>query len=365
MTHDIFGMRLNKLTVPVEGSGDSAAPPKTKSYDIDESDQFWTQHAFGAFPDVANAVHEAIEDYKKKSASMSANPGEDDPTQALAPGLAAAINALPEMTEKKRSIDMHTNIATALLAEIKARELDRYYELEDQFTSQSVSTSIKAMEELLADSQRGTLMDKTRALMCLYLSKQSSLDATKLQSLSEGLVSAGGNGDGLSFLQYLSSIRSMQMPGLQASGPSAQNTASGAGLMGSIGRLADGMRATSEGVLQAGMKGLKTIVASDKQTPVCQIMDGLMEQKGTLTENYLYLDPKCPAGGEAPRIRAPFRRGIAFVIGGGNYTEMQSLQEWGQKHGRQVSYGSTDMVAPTQFVEELCYLGKLQSNDVR
>merc|ERR1712139_142139 len=139
--------------------------------------------------------------------------------------------------------------------------------------------------------------------------------------------------------------------------------------MGLLGRFADNMRNTSEGVFAAGMKGLKTIVASDKETPVCQIMDGLMEQKPTgITEKYLYLDPKAAPtspGTEAPRIRAPFRRGIAFVIGGGNYPEHQSLQEWGQKHGRQVSYGSTDMVAPMQFVEELSQLGKLQSDDMR
>merc|ERR1711879_194262 len=124
---------------------------------------------------------------------------------------------------------------------------------------------------------------------------------------------------------------------------------------------AKAMQSTSEGVFAAGMKGVKNIVASDKETPVVQIMDGLMEQKPTgITENYLYLDPKAPTapGGEAPRIRAPFRRGIAFVIGGGNYTEMQSLHEWGTKHGRQVSYGSTDMVSPIQFVDELSQLGK-------
>merc|ERR1719271_1177147 len=109
----------------------------------------------------------------------------------------------------------------------------------------------------------------------------------------------------------------MSMPGVINTGPSAQNSTSGAGLMGAMARLADGARATSEGMLAAGMKGIKTIVASDKETPVVQIMDGLMEQKPTgITENYLYLDPKAPkTGGEAPRMRAPFRRGIAFVIG--------------------------------------------------
>merc|ERR1712178_311424 len=128
---------------------------------------------------------------------MSSTDGQEDPTQALAPGLAAAINALPEMTEKKRSIDMHTNIAMALMSEIKARELDKYYELEDQFSSQSVGTSIKAMEELLSEPQKGTLLDKTRALMCLYLSKPS-LEPAKLQALIEGLATAGADVDGMS-----------------------------------------------------------------------------------------------------------------------------------------------------------------------
>merc|ERR1719161_2987507 len=97
--------------------------------------------------------------------------GDDDgDSLSLSPGLAAAINALPEMTEKKRCIDMHTNIATAMLNEIKARELDRYYEIEDQFASQSLGTSVSELKKILTEA-KGTAMDKTRALMVLYLSK--------------------------------------------------------------------------------------------------------------------------------------------------------------------------------------------------
>jgi len=40
---------------------------------------------------------------------------------------------------------------------------------------------------------------------------------------------------------------------------------------------------------------------------------------------------------------------------------MQSVQEWAQAHGRQVTYGSTDLVSPAQFMEELSLLGRAQS----
>merc|ERR1719235_2823242 len=182
-------MKLNKLTVPVDepGPSDGRAPPKVKSYDVDASDVFWTKYQGEPFPDVAGAVHEEIEAWKKKSSEMSSN---DD--SAIAPGIAAALNALPEMTEKKRSIDMHTNIATALMNEIKARELDRYYQMEDNFSSQSLSTSISELEKLIREGQKGTALDKTRALMVLCLSKPS-ITSAQLSGLTELLASAGGD----------------------------------------------------------------------------------------------------------------------------------------------------------------------------
>lgn len=39
----------------------------------------------------------------------------------VAQGLMKAVSSLPELTERKRVIDKHTNIATALLNQIKAR----------------------------------------------------------------------------------------------------------------------------------------------------------------------------------------------------------------------------------------------------
>mmetsp|Transcript_43192 Transcript_43192/g.78567 ORF Transcript_43192/g.78567 Transcript_43192/m.78567 type:complete len:621 (-) Transcript_43192:92-1954(-) len=360
MAHDVLGMRLNKLTVPVD-SPDGSGPPKPQAYDVDESDKFWVAHAGEPFPEVAEAVHQAIEEFSKKKAEMSRSGEGDDPTAALAPGLATAINALPEMTEKKRSIDMHTNIATALLNEIKARGLDRYYEMEAQFASQSSSTSIQQLEKLIDDPKMGTVMDKTRALMVLYLSKPT-LATEKLKELQDRLCEKNRDADvsGLAYLQHLASIRNMAMPQVQPVAASA-GASGGFSLDQGIGSIFSGV----DNIMSMGLSKLNTLTAK-KEALVCQVFDGLMEQKTTgVVENYLYLDPRVPPGTEVPRMRAPFRRGIAFVVGGGNYTELQLLQEWAQSHGRHITYGSTDMVSPSQFVDELSYLGSSQAGSLR
>ena len=65
--------------------------------------------------------------------------------------LTSAVSSLPELLEKKRLIDMHTNIATALLEHIKARKLDIYFEAEEKLMSKS--TMDKSIMEIITDPE--------------------------------------------------------------------------------------------------------------------------------------------------------------------------------------------------------------------
>merc|ERR1712176_224275 len=102
----------------------------------------------------------------------------------------------------------------------------------------------------------------------------------------------------------------------------AGNSSSVGGVLGSLISVGDG---ASKGLLSAGLQGMANLIPSAKEAAVCQILDGLMEQKpGSAADSYLYLDPKAPpvpASSEAPRLRAPFQRAVVFVVGGGNCSE--------------------------------------------
>lgn len=53
-----------------------------------------------------------------------------------AKGLTSAIKQLPELTERKRLLDMHMNIATSLLRIIQERRLDQFFAMEEAITKQ-------------------------------------------------------------------------------------------------------------------------------------------------------------------------------------------------------------------------------------
>ena len=62
--------------------------------------------------------------------------------------LTSAVSSLPLLLEKKRLIDMHTSLATAILDQIKLRKLDLFFELEEKILSkQTLDKSLKEVSK--------------------------------------------------------------------------------------------------------------------------------------------------------------------------------------------------------------------------
>ena len=133
------------------------------------------QHKGSPFPQVAEAIQEALEEIKGKEemkrmkASMGLSGGDmDDCLSSLdltdnTVKLTSAVSSLPLLLEKKRLIDMHCSLATAVLESIKQRHLDVFFELEEKMMSGAAPD--KSLMEVLTDPDSGTPDDKMR----LYL----------------------------------------------------------------------------------------------------------------------------------------------------------------------------------------------------
>ena len=63
------------------------------------------------------------------------------------------MSSLPALLEKKRLIDMHTSLATAMLDQIKMRKLDLFFEIEEKIMSkQTLDKSLMQVKKIEKES---------------------------------------------------------------------------------------------------------------------------------------------------------------------------------------------------------------------
>ena len=109
-------------------------------------------------------------------------------TSASAQHLKAAITLLPELQERKAVLDIHMNILSALFTGIKNRQLDNYFQIEENVTKQTRAQ----MLELIKDADKGNQpMDKLRLFIIWYLSTEQEVSRQDWQQLEEALTAAG------------------------------------------------------------------------------------------------------------------------------------------------------------------------------
>lgn len=188
-------MHLNRITVDVPSDESSPGKSSTKrSYDLNASDFFWTKNASMPFPNVAEDIDAQLTKYKDDAAEVTRKTGassiEDlqSDMSSSAQHLKSAITLLPELRERKATLDMHMNILSALLKGIKDRQLDNYYQLEESITKQTKAQ----MLEFLNDSNKGSEpLDKLRLFIIWYLSIDQEVSRAEMEGYEQALTTAG------------------------------------------------------------------------------------------------------------------------------------------------------------------------------
>eukprot|EP00850_Spirogloea_muscicola_P000287 SM000001S04689 [mRNA] locus=s1:1778855:1782556:+ [translate_table: standard] len=352
MVHDILDMRLNRVMVQadVTTTGTTLGNKGKKSYELDDGDSFWVANCDAPFPKVAEEVEVQLNKYKQdveevnKKTGPSADDFESEELIGNTKHLMTAVNSLPMLTERKGVIDKHTNIATALLGEIKARGIDNFFSTEEDMLTRGSADKAAVMGVLKG---KGTAVDKVRfAVVCLLASEV--LPPADVEVMEAVLRETGAD---LAALHYVKQLKSLNVTLASA------NT-------GSRGNLLDWADKLYGQSISAVTAGVKNLLSGGRQLALTRAVEALTEAKpAPETETYLLLDPRGPRGGgiatAGAGARGPFKEAIVFMIGGGNYLEYGSLQEYAQRQQppKSVMYGATEILSGEQFTLQLGELG--------
>ncbi|KAI4259245.1 MAG: hypothetical protein L6R42_004665 [Xanthoria sp. 1 TBL-2021] len=413
LVHDVLKMHLNRITVETPIDEDKPAKGRTKrAYDLTSKDFFWSRNAGVPFPQVAEDIDTELTKYKddaneitQKAGASSLEDLQTDNPNTSAQHLKAAITLLPELRERKAVLDMHMNIATALLKGIKDRQLDNFFQIEESITKQTKAM----MLELLNDSSKGNQpLDKLRLFIIWFLSTEQEVSRTDMERFEEALTKAGADTTALVYVKKVREVTRMTMMTSAPTQPAQQST--GGELFKGFSSISNRLTGQLPGALGTNFEnlisGVKNFLPVNKDITITKIVESLMDPTSASssaiakTEDYLYFDPRSanargtmPAPSQArlqqangipgalgslgPGTQASFgqrRQGfseaIVFTVGGGSMDEYGNLQDWAKRTSvasgttagapkRRVVYGSTEIVNAEDFVVgELARLGQ-------
>lgn len=422
MCFDIFKSELNRITIetPVDSTNPAKGTTK-KTYDLATNDFFWAKNACLPFPQVAEDIDAELTKYKEEAEAITKKTGVNNfedlqtDTSASAQHLKAAITLLPELRERKAVLDMHMNILAAILEQIQSRQLDNYFQLEEDVMKQTKAQ----MLEFIKTTDKGKPTDKLRLFIIWYLSTEQDVSRQEWGQFEEALVAAGCDKTSLAYIRQVRATTKMtQLTTVNNQGAANQQQSGSSDLFNRFSalssRLTDRLKETGVPTnaltsnVASLLGGIKNFLPADRDLTVTKITESIMDPSSASssaiakTEHYLYFDPRSAnargtmpqpsalragavgAPGSAPgglpgsglaaqgpgtgatfgQRRQGFSEAIVFMVGGGSMDEYGNLQEWAARTGgdrakRRVIYGASELINATTFIkEELERLGQ-------
>lgn len=373
MVNDVFQLQRNTIKITKHAAKDGEKD-STKNYDVDPKDFFWNKYSQLPFPDAVESADAELNAYKNDAKEVTAKTGissldDIDPNANATANIQQAVEKLPELTARKATLDMHMDILSSLINELQAKNLDKYFEIEQNATDPKVLKEF--LELLVVDSERDSSLDKLRTFIILtllvdltpeYIEKVKSIFKEKYPQVD------------LSSFNYILKFKEhSKLANLSTLNETSNNFTNQASQMNSsalLSGLSSKLYGLTEGKISEGLTSIatriKSFIPEKKLLPITTIVEAIMDpvnasqQSVQLTDEYVYLDPKSRGGHSKPPKRQSYQESLVFVVGGGNYLEYQNLQEWANdpnKAHRKVIYGSTEITSASEFLEECSVLG--------
>lgn len=309
LIHDVLKMHLNRITVEIPA--DESNPGKgnvKRSYDLNSNDFFWNKNAGVLFPQVAQNIDAELTRYRDEVAEITKKTGassiEDLSNEASASTqhLKAVMSKLPELKERKAILDMHMNIATALLNGIKERNLDEYVVTEENIVKQARSQILDWIKD---DKKGSNPTDKLRLFIIWFLSTEQEVNRADMEAFESALRAVGADTASLGYIRQVREITRMTMLSSAPSSATPQQQSSSTssdlfrGFASISSRLTDRFKEAGLGAnFETLISGVKNFLPANRDLTVTKIVESLMDPQhassGAIakTEGYLYYDPR-------------------------------------------------------------------------
>jgi sec1 family domain-containing protein 1 len=393
LVDDLLSHKANRVEFDVVQDPEAKRPKKiTKRYDLDpDNDPFYSAHKFQPFPEAIEQNGAELQEVTEREQSIRSRTmggGQQssgvDPLASGASDLASAVDSLPALLERKKQLEVHTSILQGVMNEVASRDVPQFYELESSLATGSYRNDLnKAKKDVLAlvsDPAKGNVADKLRLIIVYALAtgaKTADLDevAASFQKATEAKVAEDKAlgpkvASGLKAISYLKQLRSMHMiPAAtdmlqELQSPSNKKSSESSTTM--LSSLMAKATTQATGFLAKATDRVSSMLGKIHKHHATVVLENLCEMRpGTEDESYLYLDPRVKGDVDVAKLiqqqqglltRAPIRDAVAFVIGGGCYGEYQNLQMVANDR-RTIIYGSTELLDPDSFLEQLGQLG--------
>lgn len=208
LVHEVLNLSMNVVYFPSSDNNNDKV-----AFSLNSKDEFWEKHKSSSFPDVATAIQEELNMYKKAESdlkTLKSSVGSSGSTGVAnlinihdgTETLTNAVNVLPNLLEKKKLIDIHTKIATYVLEFIKKRHMDMFFEIEEKITSKVAID--RSISEILREKDKGTADDKMRLFLIYYI--YNNVNEDDLEAYKTYLVESGCDLSPLIFIQRWKSM---------------------------------------------------------------------------------------------------------------------------------------------------------------